>query len=147
MVYVRLDTDVPSDGLESEAYGKIHRKLRERLSGVRYRLRDGHVPLGGVLGPDLWRPGEIVEDRHRFVVPADAAPGRYTLRIKMLRMPHYPNLSLRDYLRDDDLFSGPVSGTVDVRPAVTSGATAAGNRPKGAADPAPASAGEAGGAR
>jgi hypothetical protein len=117
LVYVRLDAEPPRGPLEAAAWGKPYRKLQERLAGVKWRLRETHVPLGGMFGPDEWRPGEIVEDRYRFPVVSNAAPGDYEVRVRMVRSPHYPNLHLRDYLRDDDLWSGPVVAHVTIEAA------------------------------
>src|SRR5207247_9515919 len=96
------------------AYDKIYRKARERLAGKLWRLRSNHAPLDGLLGPDQWRPGEILEDRYPFYVPANAAPGLYQVRVKMVRPPPYLNWRLVDYCRDEDLLDGPVVGTVTV---------------------------------
>jgi len=49
------------------------------------------------------------------VVPSDAVAGTYTVRVAMIRQPHYQNLRLADYLSDDDLYSGVVAGQVEVR--------------------------------
>ncbi|MGD8466422.1 MAG: glycosyltransferase family 39 protein [Anaerolineae bacterium] len=40
--------------------------------------RDGPV-LDGRYQPDLWPPEKVLVDRHRVVLPADLAPGRYRL--------------------------------------------------------------------
>jgi hypothetical protein len=32
----------------------------------------------------------------------------------MIRMPHYMDLGVRDYLRDDDRFNGPAVGRVTI---------------------------------
>lgn len=112
VVWVRLTTPVPEGPLFHTSWSKLYRKVVERLEGRRYRLRQTHVPLGGMYGPDLWRPGEVIEDHFRFPITADAALGRYEVRVKMMRMPHYPNTRLKDYVSDDDQWSGPIAGSV-----------------------------------
>jgi hypothetical protein len=122
-VFVRLETPASPGADFASAFDKPVRKLEERLTGVRRRMRETHLPLGGVLGPDQWRPGEILEDRSRFAIAPDAAPGRWDVRVRLVRTPHYVNLRLRDYLSDDDQFNGPVVGHVTIVPK----AQAAGN--------------------
>ena len=67
-----------------------------------------------MFAPDLWTPGLVVEDSSALALPANLAPGGYVVRVRMIREPHYPNTSLRDYLHDDDAFSGPVVGRVTI---------------------------------
>ena len=52
-----------------------------------------------------------------FLVDKDA------LGVRLVRTPHYVNLGVRDYLRDDDRFNGPVVGHVTIVPRVAAGAT------------------------
>jgi hypothetical protein len=42
---------------------------------VPLRFLGDHWPVGGLYGTDRWRPGEIVRDAARVVVPGDARPG------------------------------------------------------------------------
>jgi hypothetical protein len=114
-VFVRLDGAEPRGLLYADAWQKPYRKLVERLSGRRWRARTSYRPLQGVFGPDQWRRFEVVEDASTFVLPRDLSPGDYELRVRMVRLPHYPNTRLRDYLRDDDFFSGPIVGQVRIR--------------------------------
>ena len=114
-VFLRLDArTMPRGPLYSAAYDKLYRKALERWTGTRWRLRATHRPLDGVFAPDLWRPGEIVEDDYAVALPSNLAPGAYDVRVKMARLPHYPNTRLSDYLHDDDEFSGPVVGHLTI---------------------------------
>jgi hypothetical protein len=124
-VFVRLETPAPRGAFHVAALDKLHRKLDERITGTRWRLRETHLPLGGIVGPDQWRPGEIVEDRTTFPIPHEAAPGRWDVRVRMIRTPHYVNLELKDFVSDDDRFNGPIVGHVTIVPR----AQAAGARP------------------
>jgi 4-amino-4-deoxy-L-arabinose transferase-like glycosyltransferase len=38
-------------------------------------------PINGLMPTSLWRPGDVWEDTHTFVLPLDLAPGSYVLRI------------------------------------------------------------------
>ncbi len=113
-VYVRLDGAEPRGPLYSDWWQKPYRKALERTTGRKWRARETHRPLNGVFAPDRWREGEIVADSSTFGVPRELAPGEYEVRVRMVRMPHYPNTRLRDYLSDDDLFNGPVVGHVTI---------------------------------
>ena len=87
----------------------------EKAMGTRWRLRESHRVLSGVFAPDEWTPHLVVLDSTAFVVPRNMASGAYDVRVKMIREPHYPNTTLKDYLHDDDAFSGPVVGHVTVQ--------------------------------
>ena len=114
-VIVRLDADsLPQPPFGAAAFDKPWRKALERATGRRWRLREAHRPLGGVFAPDLWTPGLVVRDSTALALPANLVPGTYDVRVRMIREPHYPNTSVRDYLHDDDSFSGPVVGRVTI---------------------------------
>ena len=113
-VAVRFDRPLPAGFAPPRAVGKPARKLLERFTRVRYRFRADHLPAAGEYGVDLWRPGEMVRDSFELEVPRDAAEGAYRVRVKMLRQPHYPNLSLSDYFSDDDFLSGVEVGRLIV---------------------------------
>ncbi|HEY6867226.1 MAG TPA: hypothetical protein VI792_08215, partial [Candidatus Eisenbacteria bacterium] len=109
-VAVRFDRALPGGFRPPRPIGKPARKLLERLTGVRYRFRDEHLPADGEYGVDLWRPDQVVRDSFELEVPRDVADGAYQVRIQMYHEPHYPNLRLSDYFFDDDFFSGIVAG-------------------------------------
>ena len=106
-VAVRFDRPLPADVPRApQALSKAWRKLVERTRHERYRFRADHLPTNGAYGVDRWRPDEVVRDPFRAVVPGDVATGEYTVRVSMVRQPHYPNLELRDLLSDDDFLNG-----------------------------------------
>lgn len=113
-IFVRLDGHGYEGPLYRAAWQKPYRKLVERIQGRRWRLRESHRVLNGVWSPDQWRRDEVVRDSTAIVLPADMAPGEYTVTVKMTRLPHYPNTRLRDYLSDDDLYAGPSVGTIEI---------------------------------
>jgi hypothetical protein len=120
-VAVRFDRPLPG-GFEPPAMlRKPARKAIERLRRERYRFRVDHLPTGGEYGVDLWRRDEVVRDSFDVIVPRDVAEGEYTVRIRMMRQPHYPNYHLSDYFFDDDYYAGLVVGELDInaRRAVT----------------------------
>lgn len=127
-VFVRMDAREPSGWLYADAWQKPYRKVVERLTGKRWRIRASHRPLNGVLSPDQWQWGEIIEDRSILPLPPNMAPGVYQVRVRMLRLPHYPNTTLRDYLSDDDSMSGRIVARVVIEEAAAAGASDGGPR-------------------
>jgi len=116
-IYVRLDAHaMPRGPLYADAWDKPYRKVLEKVSGKRWRMRSAHRLLDGMYGPDEWQPVDRVIDRTQIVIPANLAPGTYDLGIALVRTPHYPNTRLSDYLHDHDEFSGSVVGQVTIAP-------------------------------
>jgi len=115
LVFFRLDARaMPRGPLYSPAYDKLYRKVLERWTGVRWRFRTTHHPIDGIYAPDLWQPGQVIPDEYPVAVPPNMAPGEYDVRVRLVRIPHYPNTSIADYLHDDDEFSGPVVGRLTI---------------------------------
>jgi hypothetical protein len=115
-VAVRFDRGLPAGLDPPDLIAKPVRKLVERTRGERYRFRVDHLPVGGQYGVDLWRTDEVVRDSFEVVVPHDAAPGRYDVRVLMLRQPHYPNYRLSDYFVEEDYYAGVKLGGFEVEP-------------------------------
>jgi hypothetical protein len=116
-VYVRLDARaMPRGPLYSEAWDKPYRKVLEKVSGQRWRLRSAHRLLDGMCGPDEWRFGDLAIDRTWFVIPGNLALGTYDVGVALVRTPHYPNTRIADYLHDKDLFSGRVVASARIAP-------------------------------
>lgn len=113
-VAIRLDRPLP-DGMRPPGWmSKPFRKVLERLRGERFRLGFHHLPTGGIYGVDRWGPREVIRDSFAVAIPRDADPGHYVVRVGMVKKAHFVNLHLRDYLDDDDLFSGEVAGPVEI---------------------------------
>jgi hypothetical protein len=106
-VVVRFDHIDPQLPLGGRPFPKLTRKLKETLSGVRYRFRHEHKVGGGLFGLDAWRPEFIYDDPVRISIPSDMAEGRYRVSVKMLTMTNQPNYRLGDFLFDRDVFQGP----------------------------------------
>jgi hypothetical protein len=47
------------------------------------RGQQDNMPLQNSLPTTCWRPGEFIADPYAIVVPPDAAPGEYTIRVGM----------------------------------------------------------------
>ncbi|MGH7741228.1 MAG: hypothetical protein ACRENS_04325 [Candidatus Eiseniibacteriota bacterium] len=120
MVAVRFDRPLPGTLDPPDFLSKPVRKVLERATRQRYRFRVDHLPVAGGYGVDLWEPGQVIRDSFAIAVPADAAPGRYLVRVRMNRQPHYPNLRLSDYFFDQDYYAGVVAGALAVVPRGTS---------------------------
>ncbi len=113
-IFTRLEGHGYEGPLYSAAWQKPYRKLVERLRGRKWRLRESHRVLNGVWSPDQWRPFEVVTDSTAIVLPADIASGTYAVTVRMVRLPHYPNTRLSDYLSDDDMYAGPAVASIEI---------------------------------
>lgn len=134
-IALRFDTSMPGGFAPPGLFAKPVRKLAERLQGERYRFRVDHLPVAGRYGVDLWRPDEVVRDSFQLEIPADMAEGEYTVRVKILSQPHYPNYRLSDYFSDQDYYAGiPWTRIRVLRHPESGSARACGSRP-GSASP------------
>jgi hypothetical protein len=115
VTYIRFDTDFDKGPLFRSWYGKVYRKILEKISGQRYRFRDDRLPFDGIFPPDTWPEGSILRDEFRIIVPGDIAPGRYTISVKLDNAPHVSNLRLKDLLSDDDFYDGPDLMTIEIK--------------------------------
>jgi hypothetical protein len=113
-VVVRFDRPLEGTLDPPDLLAKPVRKLLERAQGRLYRFRADHLPAAGDLGVDLWERSQVIRDSFQVVVPRVAAPGHYTVRVRMNRQPHYPNLRLSDYFFDQDHFAGVVAGEIEI---------------------------------
>jgi len=114
MAHIRFDTDFPRTAFYWQWYGKIYRKVLEKIKGTRYRFRADSQPLGGILPPDTWPLATDVADSVIISVPHDAAPGLYTISVRMSKITQYPNYRAADILTDEDFFSGTIVGRLIV---------------------------------
>jgi hypothetical protein len=64
------------------------------LSGD-FQMFGGHDGQPTPLTTD-WTPGEIVEDRHSFVVPPETPPGIYQIELGLYTRPDFDRLTLLD---------------------------------------------------
>jgi hypothetical protein len=113
VVQIRIQRDYPKGSFYSPAYSKVYRKVLEVLSGESYRRRAAHLPARGVFPPSLW--GDfIVKDVAEVPIPRWTAAGTYELSVSIGRQAIYPNLQMRDFLKDDDQFSGVTVGVLQV---------------------------------
>jgi hypothetical protein len=106
-IYVRFDTGFEKGPLYSFHYGKIYRKMLEKIRGETYRFRINVLPFRGIYPPDTWVPGSVMRQYIDVPIPGYIAEGLYTISVKMDNAPHYSNLSMKDLLRDDDFYDGP----------------------------------------
>jgi hypothetical protein len=114
VIYVRFDTGFEKGPLYSTRYGKIYRKILEKIRGETFRFRSNVLPFEGIYPPDKWAPGMVIRQYIDVPIPKYIAGGVYTISIKMDNAPHYSNLVMRDLLRDDDLYDGPDLMTVEI---------------------------------
>lgn len=53
-------------------------------------------PVGGLSPMNTWREGQVIEDRYGFLLPADASPGPYVLRVGVYRWDTLTRLPVAD---------------------------------------------------
>jgi 4-amino-4-deoxy-L-arabinose transferase-like glycosyltransferase len=67
-------------------------------------------PIDGLMPTSLWRPGDVWEDTHTFILPADLTPGSYVLRIGLYDWSNGVRLPISDAgfndSRDNSLMLG-----------------------------------------
>ena len=96
---------------------KLYRKLLvERSARSDARFAFGRIPFEGTWPARDWPNDRLVVDRFTVRVPRYATPGRYVIEVTIQERPWRPRRALRDLLRDDDRFTGPVVATVEVLP-------------------------------
>jgi hypothetical protein len=109
---LRLDA-IPLPGGDAMG-GKLLRMAGERLSRTSHRQRVDWIPTGGWIPPERWPPAYAVPDTVTITPRAPLRPGRYRVTIGVNRIPEMPNARLRDYLYNEDLFSGVAIDTITV---------------------------------
>jgi hypothetical protein len=114
LVHARLDHEAL---VSSRRYpgDKYVRRFEDRRRGVVTRLRADVRPGRGVFEPDVWPIGTPVYERVEFVIPAHAAPGRYSVEVAVVHDSMLPNFHWRDLVFNRDHYTGTVCGTLDVR--------------------------------
>lgn len=110
--HVRLDTHFEKGPLYSASYGKIYRKVLERIRGYRFRHSVVHLPFNGMYPPDKWSALRVVRDTFPVRIPDDIATGIYSISITMSIKTQYPNHTLKDIFTDNDIYSGGVMGRI-----------------------------------
>jgi hypothetical protein len=97
------------------AVSRLYRLAEEARGGPHRQMHSFHIPVDGLTSPDEWQPGEVVADSYLVRVHPRAAPGRYRVRVMMLRLPVVPNSRLADFFKDYGQDAGPVVATVEVQ--------------------------------
>lgn len=115
LIHVRFDHE---SLIASKSYpgDKYVRRFEDRRRGAATRLRADVHPGRGWYEPDVWPIGTPLCERVGFVIPANAAPGRYRIEVGIVQDSMLPNFHLRDLLFNRDHYSGTACGKFDVLP-------------------------------
>lgn len=113
-LYLRGDRLSAGDGASDRPWSKLARLVRERREGERSRFRARHTPGTWDHPTYRWLEGEIVRDAWPVKLPPALASGEYRLELALLPARVAWTLSLDDYLRDRDAFSGRPVGRLRV---------------------------------
>ena len=111
---VRFDTDFRKGPFYREWYGKQYRRKIERKRGELYRYTVSGRLDGEGRKPDMWIPGERVQQEIRVRIPPTMADGDYTVRISVNRRAYLQNRHLKDYFLNEDSFAGYPAGNVTI---------------------------------
>lgn len=95
-------------------FGKVGRKIKERLDGVLYRYRTNHIIQRGFYGPDAWPSDAVVIDSTTVRIPTTLAPGEYSVQARLMREAPAPNTDLGSYFFDRDIYSGVEIGRLEI---------------------------------
>ncbi|MCC6170235.1 MAG: hypothetical protein IT329_23655 [Caldilineaceae bacterium] len=106
----------PGDTLEVTLYWRVRGPVAAGYTTFVHLLDADFAMFGGSdSAPDpptpAWIPGEIVEDRHTFALPADTPPGSYQVELGLYTQPDFDRLTLLDPGRAegaDRLLLGPL---------------------------------------
>lgn len=93
----------------------LRRLYLEKRAGGSFRWRVVELPFRGLCPPAVWPPGAPLGDTLEFTVPTNLIPGRYCLRVALETGTLYPVMTPADLLSDQDRFSGPVFGYVEIQ--------------------------------
>jgi hypothetical protein len=114
--HVRFENEaLPPTAMPISLVSKPYRRLvLEPRAGGSYRWRAVELPFRGLCPVTSWPVGEWLPDTLDMVVPGSLLPGRYNLKISLERGTLYPALTLADLLMDNDRFSGPTAGALEI---------------------------------
>jgi hypothetical protein len=94
---------------------KYIRRVKDRWFGRFTRFRVDHRPFEGLYAPDIWPVGSQVAEFIRIDLPSILEPGEYSIRLKLVQDTLIPNHSYRDFLYNEDSYSGPVCASIEIR--------------------------------
>ena len=115
VVAIRFDHIDPGLPLGGKPFPKIARKIKEKITGRSYRFSEYHKIRSGFLSPDSWPGGKLVLDETSVRVPPAAAPGEYRVTVKLLTLQHQATYRLKDFVSDEDVYSGIPIARVTIR--------------------------------
>lgn len=114
--FFRVSTDYPSPLFDHPWIGKPYRMFYERRAGLTHRFGRMHQPLERFFPPYLWDSGAVYWDEFWLPIPRHAAPGSYTVAVKLTEVPYNPNFHFTDFFRLDDSLEGHPIGQIQILP-------------------------------
>jgi len=112
--FVRFETGFPHPLFHHPLIGRPFRIWYERRHETAYRFGRSLGPLASVFPPYLWETGAIYAEGLYIPVLPHAAPGLYTIRLRLRELPFNPNLRLSDLLTVHDSLDGIVIGQIRI---------------------------------
>jgi hypothetical protein len=114
MLYIRFDQLDLSCGTCYPGE-KYVRRFKARSSQTFKRFRIDHRPFRGMYAPDIWPIGSVVSEEIPVELPASLQVGRYNVQLKLIEDSLVPNQSYRDFLYNEDSYSGAVCTSIEVK--------------------------------
>ncbi len=114
-LYVRFDNEALFSKARVYPGEKYVRRLKERWSRQYSRFRVDHRPFGGLYEPDIWPIGSQVAEVIRVDLPGSLKTGNYSIRMKLVQDSLIPNHSYRDFLYNNDSYSGLVCASIEIK--------------------------------
>ena len=79
-----------------------------------HRWRIDHAPFEGRWPAARWPVGREVHERLSVAVPGAVRDAEYTIRLRLQHKPLIPNFALRDFLFNEDSYTGTPCGRLRV---------------------------------
>lgn len=111
---VRLDNKEYVSRFGSYPGSKSVRRMMERRGGFLSRYRIDRLLFNGFYPPELWPIGSPVTEEFEIKLPSSLKEGVYDVELKLVYDSLLPNFNVRDFLYNDDSYSGAACATIAV---------------------------------
>jgi hypothetical protein len=114
VIHIRFDHHKIAHEYDGYFLDKQVRRLRERRGGYRLRHRVDHRPFGGLFPTDQWPAAVLFYETFSVKLPPTMETGPYVVEISIGRESLLPNFELRDFVYNQDHYSGMECLTFEV---------------------------------
>ncbi len=114
ILMIRLNNSDYIDSYRSYPGNKLTRRWNERRNDSFSRFRIDRKLFRGLFPVRLWPLGAPAGESFTFKLPSCMMPGEYDVEIKLIEEALIPNYQLKDFLYNDDSYSGTVCGRISI---------------------------------